>query len=118
MKSEKTTAKEAAKAIKIETVPVKEKKTVTKPEIQKTAAKKPTTKKPAVRKQEIKETIYLQYSGKELNKEDIIKKVKEYWTKVQKNKVGDMKSITLYLKPEENAAYFVINGDVTGSVEL
>jgi len=125
MKSEKVTAKET-KAAK-ETRPVKDTKPAIKQEPAKAAAqrepakaaaqKAPAKKAPA-KKQEIKETVYLQFLGKELNKEDIIKKVKENWTKVLKNKVGDIKSITLYLKPEENAAYFVINGEITGSVDL
>jgi len=125
MKSEKVTAKETKTAK--ETRPVKETKPAIKQEPAKaaaqkepakTAAQKATAKKAPAKKQEIKETVYLQFLGKELNKEDIIKKVKENWTKVLKNKVGDIKSITLYLKPEENAAYFVINGEITGSVDL
>jgi len=125
MKSEKVTAKETKTAK--ETRPVKDTKPAIKQEPAKAAAQKepakaaaqkaPAKKAPA-KKQEIKETVYLQFLGKELNKEDIIKKVKENWTKVLKNKVGDIKSITLYLKPEENAAYFVINGEITGSVDL
>jgi len=125
MKSEKVTAKETKTAK--ETRPVKDTKPAIKQEPAKAAAqrepakaaaqKAPAKKAPA-KKQEIKETVYLQFLGKELNKEDIIKKVKENWTKVLKNKVGDIKSITLYLKPEENAAYFVINGEITGSVDL
>jgi len=125
MKSEKVTAKETKTAK--ETRPVKETKPAIKQEPAKaaaqkepakTAAQKAPAKKAPAKKQEIKETVYLQFLGKELNKEDIIKKVKENWTKVLKNKVGDIKSITLYLKPEENAAYFVINGEITGSVDL
>lgn len=106
----KETAKkvEEAAAKKVEEVAADTKKAV-----KTTAAKKTTTKKTAV-----KETVYLQYLGKEIDKDDLMKKVKEVWTKELKNKVGDMKSVTLYLKPEENKAYFVINGDVTGSVEM
>ncbi len=29
-----------------------------------------------------------------------------------------MKSMDLYVKPEDGAAYYVINGDVTGKVEF
>ena len=29
-----------------------------------------------------------------------------------------IKDITLYVKPEDNAAYYVVNGDVTGKIEL
>ena len=76
------------------------------------AAAKAPAKKP------LKETVYLQYMGKEIDKDDIIKRVKEVWTKELKNKIGDIHTLTLYFKPEENMAYYVINGDVTGSIEL
>ena len=74
--------------------------------------------KTAAKKTALKEEIYLQYLGKEISKDDLMKSVKEIWTKQMKKKVGDMKTVSLYLKPEENRAYFVINGDVTGSIEL
>ena len=99
-KAAEKTVKEAAK--KVEEVTAEEKKTRSK----------------AAEKKAVKETVYLQYMGKEVSKDDIMKQVKEVWTKQMKKKVGDMKSVTLYLKPEENKVYFVINGDVTGSIEI
>ena len=33
-------------------------------------------------------------------------------------KEKDLKDVKIYIKPEENAAYYVINGDVTGAVGL
>lgn len=69
-------------------------------------------------KKPLKESVYLQYMGKEIDKDDIVKRVKDVWTKEMKNKIGDIHTLTLYIKPEENMAYYVINGDVTGSVEL
>ena len=48
---------------------------------------------------------------------DIIANVKKAWTK-SGNKVGDIKTMELYIKPEESAVYYVINGTVTGSVEF
>lgn len=79
----------------------------------KAAAKKAPAKKTAV-----KEAVYLQYLGKEINKDDLMKQVKEIWTKDLKHKVSEMKSVTLYLKPEENAAYYVINEETTGKIEF
>ena len=34
------------------------------------------------------------------------------------NKASAIKSLNIYVKPFENAAYYVINGDVTGRVDL
>lgn len=69
-------------------------------------------------KREIKTELFLQFSGKEYTQKDILQKVKAVWTKGLRNKVGDMKEVKIYLKPEEAAAYYVINGDTTGKVDL
>ena len=61
---------------------------------------------------------FLQFSGKEYTEKEILKKVKDVWTKDLKNKVGDMKDVKIYLKPEESAAYYVVNGDTTGKIDL
>ncbi len=114
----KKTVKEVVSE-KIEEKVAEAKKETVKPEAKKAETKKPAIKKPAVaKKAAVKETIYLQYLGKEINKDDIVKSVKDVWTKQLKKKVGDLKSIDLYLKPEENAVYYVINGDVTGSLNI
>ncbi|MDY3249287.1 MAG: DUF6465 family protein [Candidatus Choladocola sp.] len=129
-KAVKTVASEAvAKVEEVkEEVKAEVKKAAAKaPAAEKTAAEKTTTAKAAsktaaakapARKAAVKETVYLQYLGKEINEADLMKQVKEIWTKQLKKKAGDLKSVTLYLKPEENMAYYVINDDVTGSIEL
>lgn len=90
----------------------------TKAPAKKAAAKKPAAKKAPAKKAELKTEIFLQFAGKEYTEKEIFQKVKEIWTKVLKNKVGDMKDVRIYLKPEESAAYYVVNGDTTGKVEL
>ena len=110
------TVEKAVKAAEKTTKAVAEKAEEVKEAVKETAkapAKRTTTRKTAV-----KETVYLQYLGKEINKDDLVKQVKDIWTKELKNKAGDLKSVTLYLKPEENMAYYVINDDVTGSIAL
>ena len=108
----KETVKKAAKkvAAKAEDTAEKAVKTVKKA-AKKTAAK--TTKKA-----ELKTEFFLQFSGKEDTEKEILKKVKDVWTKDLKNKVGDMKDVKIYLKPEESAAYYVVNGDTTGKIDL
>ena len=110
------TVEKVVKAAEKTTKAVAEKAEEVKEAVKETAkapAKRTTTRKTAV-----KETVYLQYLGKEINKDDLVKQVKDIWTKELKNKAGDLKSVTLYLKPEENMAYYVINDDVTGSIAL
>ena len=62
--------------------------------------------------------ICLQFAGKEITDKEIMDKVKEIWTKELGNKVKDMIDVKVYVKPEECAVYYVINGDVTGSISL
>ncbi len=95
-----------------------EKTTAKKAPAKKTTAKKTTAKKAPAKKAELKTEMYLQFYGKEYSDKEILQKVKEIWTKVLKNKVGDMKDVKIYLKPEESKAYYVINGDTTGEVDL
>lgn len=120
----KTEAKVAPKA---ETKPeVKEaakseaKKPGRKPAVKKVAAKKETEKKaavrkPAAKKTEVNETVNFQFNGKSYTPEDLVKSCKDVWKYDLNGKEEDIKSIELYVKPEENTTYYVINGDVTGS---
>lgn len=122
----KAAVKEEVKTPAVEISPVVEKtnETVKSAPAKKTLEKKaaPAKKAPAKKIPEkstvIKETVFLQYLGKEINHQDIVKQVKEIWTKSLKKKVGDIKSITIYFKPEENAAYYVVNDDASGSIPL
>ena len=96
------------------------KKTVTKKVTEKAA----TVKKTAVRKTSSRKTVslntevYVQWLGKEVFEKDIIESVKKIWTEEMGKKEKDLKDVKIYIKPEENAAYYVINGDVTGAVGL
>ena len=80
----------------------------------KAAVKKLATRKPAVKK-EIKVKAVVEYYGKQVEEKDMIADVKKAWTKSGR-KVGDIKSMELYIKPEESAVYYVINGTETGAV--
>ena len=71
-------------------------------------------RKPA--KKEIKEKTYDQYFGKEVEQKEMIAAVKKDWTKASGKKVGDIKEINLYVKPEEAAVYYVVNGTDSGKV--
>lgn len=84
-------------------------KTPVKKETKPASAKKPAAKK------EIKVKTVVEYYGKQVEEKDIIANVKKAWTKSGK-KVGDIKSVELYIKPEEAAVYYVINKTETGAV--
>lgn len=82
------------------------------------AEKKPSVKKTvkaASAKKEMKVKTVVEYSGRQVDEKDIIANVKKAWTKSGR-KVGDIKSVDLYIKPEESAVYYVINKTETGAV--
>lgn len=72
------------------------------------------TKKASTRK-EIKTTIYVEYCGKQVQNKDMIAAAKKAWTNAG-HKVGDIKTMDLYVKPEEEAVYYVINKTETGRI--
>lgn len=95
----------------------------------KATAKKPTTKKAtttakkATAKKEaaaINATYVLQFSGKEVVASDILETVKKVWVDKFQGKLEEIKTIEIYIKPEEHRAYFVVNGLSNGDyfVEL
>ena len=59
--------------------------------------------------------MFLQYAGREYNADDIVAKVKEAAAADTGKKT--FKSLDIYVKPEENVAYYVVNGK-PGSVRL
>ena len=96
----------AAKKAPAKKAPAAKKETVKK----ETVKKAPTAKKPVV-----KEEVNFQFSGKSYTSEDLIRITRDVWKYDLNGKEEDVKSIELYVKPEENIAYYVINDDVTGS---
>ena len=124
--------KAAAKSVeavaeKKEETKAPEKKTPEKKTSTRTTAKKATTKKETVKKEttvkktaskkEIKVNAIVEHYGRQISEQDIIANVKRAWTNSGKNE-KDIKSIELYIKPEENAVYYVVNGTETGAVGL
>ena len=68
------------------------------------------------KKKEVAEdvTVHIQFSGKSYTCKDLAKIAKNVWVYDLGKKAGDFKSLDLYVKPEENIAYYVINGSVKG----
>ena len=88
------------------------------------AAKKPATKakataKPAAKTAKAasapKETVKIQFGADEFDFAEIRKAVEaDCKSKVK----GKIKSIEIYIKPEDKAVYYVINGDFSDKIEL
>ena len=65
----------------------------------------------------MKTNIFVEYCGKQTEDKTMIAAVKKAWTDAG-NKVGDIKTMQLYIKPEEDAVYYVINETISGKVTL
>ena len=113
-----TTKKLETKAAVLVDTPAEEKKAPAAKKKKTTAAKKTTAKKSTAKKAEIKTEMFLQFAGKEYSQEEIVQKVKDIWTYDLGKNVDEIKDVQLYLKPEESAAYYVVNGEESGKVIL
>lgn len=108
------TAAPAVKAEVKETVkeaPKAEKKAEVKAEPKKRGPKPKAEKKEAV------QNVYVQFAGKEILTADLAAQVTEKWVALG-HRASSIKELNLYVKPEDNAAYYVINGKESGKIEL
>ena len=76
------------------------------------AEKKAPAKKAAVK---VQESVNVQFSGKSYTDADLLKICRDVWKYDLNGKEEDLKTVELYVKPEENTTYYVINGSITGS---
>ena len=61
-------------------------------------------------------TLFFEYAGESYNADEVVKKVKADWVALG-NKVKDMADAKIYVKPEDNKIYYVVN-ETTYSVDL
>lgn len=81
----------------------------------KAPAKKDAEKEAPAKKAELKTELHVQFADQSLTEDDLVKIAKDVWKYDLNQKVSDLKSIELYVKPEERRAYYVINKEFTGS---
>ena len=103
-----------AEEVKVEEVKVEEVKAEAKkaPAKKVAAEKKAPAKKAAVK---VQESVNFQFSGKSYTDADLLKICRDVWKYDLNGKEEDLKTVELYVKPEENTTYYVINGSITGS---
>lgn len=65
----------------------------------------------------MKSSFYIEFYGKQVDEAALVKTAKDIWAATGK-KASELKSLNLYVKPEENAVYYVFNNDETGSFLL
>lgn len=109
----KAAGKKAAKAVK----PVADKAAKKTKEV-KDSVKKAATKVAAKATKVVSAPeVYVQFQGMEVDEQSVIARVKAQFV-AEGHREGNIKSLKLYFKPEENAAYYVINDKVAGRVDL
>ena len=112
----KETVKEAPKAeVKSEAVKAEAPKAEKKAEVK--AAPKKRGPKPKAEKKEAVQNVYVQFAGKEILTADLAAQVTEKWVALG-HRASSIKELNLYVKPEDSAAYYVINGKESGKLEL
>lgn len=110
-------AKKAAPAAKAEKKAPAKKAPAKKAEVKKAAAPaaKEEKKAPVKKAAKVEETVNFQFSGKSYTPDDLMKIFKDVWKYDMNGREEDIRNIELYVKPEENTTYFVVNGSITGS---
>ena len=78
-----------------------------------TEEKKPAAKKPAAKKPAAPESkVVVQFGGSEVNTDELVEKAKIA------SEVKSIKKVDVYVKPEVNKVYYVVNGDTFGDFDL
>lgn len=106
------TAKAETKATAAKTTKTAAAKTTAAKTEEKTApAKKPAAKKAAAKAVEAK--VYIEFNGAKVPVDEIVENVKATYKANGGN--DEIKSLEVYVQPNESAAYFVVNGEPTGN---
>lgn len=106
-----------AASVKVE-APAAVKTEAPKAESKKSAARKPAEKKPAEKKPAAKKAaapkanIVVEYQGRQVVQADILAGAERVWA--QAGRTEAIKTMELYVKPEDGAVYCVINGESVG----
>lgn len=107
----KETEVKAEEAPKKEAAPKKEEAPKKETAVKKTASKKTAApKKEAVKKAEVKANVHVQFLGKEVSADKLVAAAKKAYIAAG-HKEAEIKTIDVYVKPEESVAYYVVNGE-------
>lgn len=79
------------------------------------AAKAPKT--PKAPKAAKTEEVIIQFGAMEWKTEDLVSLAKAAYV-AEGHRASSIKSVSLYVKPEEQKAYYVVNDKATGSIDL
>lgn len=68
----------------------------------------------------MKSTMHVEFAGNSIENKELIARAKKVWADEggKNRKIKDLAQLDLYVKPEENAVYYVFNEDESGSFTL
>ena len=115
--AKKTTTKKAASTAKKATATkTAAKKTTTK----KATAKKTTAKKTTTRKAATKPNVMIeiQYSYKHISNEELVQKSLDNYQYDLKGDPKKVKKLSIYVKPQEDKAYYVVDDKISGDIDI
>lgn len=99
---------------------VTEEEVVSATEEKKRPGRKPGSKNKVVKeakKEEAATEVYVQFGPGEASLQTVVERIRAEYVQ-QGHRVSSIKSLKVYLKPEDRAAYYVINDKVAGRVDL
>ena len=108
--------KEMAAAAEKKETDVTVKKTTAK-RTTKTTTKTTTAAKKTAEKKEVKTVAYVQYAGAEISIEKLEAEAKKAYAALG-HKEEEIETLTLYVKPEERAVYYVVNGEGSSEYKI
>ena len=65
----------------------------------------------------MKASVYIEFYGEQVSQDYLVGDVQKIWENDGK-KLEDLKTISLYIQPEQDMVYYVVNGDVAGSFHI
>ena len=115
-KKTENAAKEAEKIVKEAEKQAEEVKAEVKKAVKKTVASAKTTAKKATTAAKkataaVKSAVYVQYAGREVDVTELTSAAQKDYMKKTGKKASEVKKVEIYIKPEENAEYYVVNGE-------
>lgn len=78
---------------------------------------KTNSKRAIKKKEEMKPEVIVQHMGNDISVEKTVDKIVEMYIAEGHYKTS-IKSLQVYIKPEENTAYYVINQKQSGKIDL
>ena len=77
----------------------------------------PRKKQPAKVLPRKSEEVYLQFGGREWKTSDLVQQVRSAYV-AEGHRASGIRKLSVYVKPDEGKAYYVVNNKASGSVDL